>query len=203
MLNTTTYLPKLKEFEGVFSYMYEDTTGNVTVGVGNMLPNAAAAQKIAFVKRPDPAAKPPVLAGPATADDIKADFDNVNKQPSGKLASYYKQFTKLDLPDEVIDTLLTARVSEFTTTLLATFPDFNTYPEEACAAIFDMAFNLGIGKLTSQFPSFCTAVKAKDWVTAAAQCHRLGIQDSRNTWTKAQLEKVDADAKASAANAKK
>jgi GH24 family phage-related lysozyme (muramidase) len=203
MLNTATYLPKLKEFEGVFSYMYEDTTGNVTVGVGNMLPNAAAAQKLAFVRRPDPTAKPPVLAGPATADEIKADFDNVNKQPAGKLATYYKQFTKLDLPDNAIDALLTARVSSFTTTLLATFTDFNMYPDEVCAAVFDMAFNLGIGKLTSQFPSFCTAVKAKDWATAAAQCHRVGIPDSRNTWTKAQLEKADADAKASAAKAKK
>lgn len=203
MLNTATYLPKLKEFEGVFSYMYEDTTGNVTVGVGNMLPNAAAAQKLAFVRRPDPTAKPPVLAGPATADEVKADFDNVNKQPAGKLASYYKQFTKLDLPDNAIDALLTARVSSFTTTLLATFTDFNMYSDEVCAAVFDMAFNLGIGKLTSQFPSFCTAVKAKDWATAAAQCHRVGIPDSRNAWTKAQLEKADADAKASAAKAKK
>ena len=40
MLNTTTYLPKLKEFEGSIPYMYLDTTSNVTVGVGNMLPSA-------------------------------------------------------------------------------------------------------------------------------------------------------------------
>src|ERR1017187_236323 len=150
MLDTTTYLTKLKEFEGVFSYMYEDTAGNVTVGVGNLLANAAAAQKLAFVRRPNPSAKPPVLPGPATADEIKADFDNVNKQPAGKLASYYRQFTQLDLPDSVIDSLLRSRVREFTTTLCATFPDFNSYPAEACAAIFDMAFNLGLGKLTSQ-----------------------------------------------------
>jgi GH24 family phage-related lysozyme (muramidase) len=200
MLDTTTYLPKLKQFEGVASYMYDDTAGNVTVGVGNMLPSVAAAQKLAFVRRPDIAAKPPVLAGPASPDEIKMDFDNVNKQPAGKLVTYYKQFTKLDLPETVIDQLLQANVRAFTTTLSATFPDFNTYPNEACAAIFDMAFNLGVGKLTSQFPSFCTAVKAEDWATAAAQCHRLGIQESRNTWTKAQLEKAAADAKAKAPN---
>ena len=103
MLDTTTYLPKLKQFEGVASYMYDDTAGNVTVGVGNMLPSVAAAQKLAFVRRPDIAAKPPVLAGPASPDEIKTDFDNVNKQPAGKLVTYYKQFTKLDLPETVID----------------------------------------------------------------------------------------------------
>ncbi len=199
MLNKTAYLPKLKEFEGSIPYMYLDTAGNVTVGVGNMLPNVAAAQALAFVRRPDVKAKPPVLAGPATAAEIKTDFDNVNKQPAGRFASYYKQFTKLNLPEYVINELLNSRVQNFIVTLSATFPDFNSYPEEACAAIFDMAYNLGLGKLTSQFPSFCAAVKAKDWATAAAQCNRLGIPDSRNAWTKSQLEKAAADAKPKAA----
>jgi GH24 family phage-related lysozyme (muramidase) len=54
MLDTATYLPKLKVFEGSVPYMYLDTTGNVTVGVGKMLPNAAAAQKLGFIRRPDP-----------------------------------------------------------------------------------------------------------------------------------------------------
>jgi GH24 family phage-related lysozyme (muramidase) len=176
--------------------MYEDTAGNVTVGVGKMLPNAAAAQKLGFVRRADPTAKPPVVAGPATPDEIKADFDSVNSQPSGKLASYYKQFTKLDLPDSVISTLLNADVQSFLSSVIASFPDFNAYPAEACAAIFDMAYNLGAGKLVSDFPTFCKAVKAKDWATAAKECQRGGIGDSRNAWTKAQLETADADSKA-------
>ncbi len=195
MLDTATYLPKLKVFEGSVSYMYLDTTGNVTVGVGKMLPNAAAAQKLGFIRRPDPLAKPPVLPGTATADEIKADYDNVKKQSSGKLFTYYKQFTKLDLPDSVIDTLLRADVTQFTTSVTATFPDFATYPNEACAAIFDMAYNLGIGKLTSQFPTFCKAVKDKDWTTAAKECNRTGISDDRNTWTKAQFDAAAAAAK--------
>ncbi len=196
MLDTATYLPKLNEFEGSYSYMYEDTAGNVTVGVGKMLPNAAAAQKLGFVRRANPTAKPPVVAGPATPDEIKADFDSVNSQPSGKLASYYKQFTKLDLPDSVISSILNADVQSFLSSVIASFPDFNSYPAEACAAIFDMAYNLGAGKLVSDFPTFCKAVKAKDWATAAKECQRGGIGDARNAWTKAQLEKADADAKA-------
>ncbi len=196
MLDTAIYLPKLKEFEGSYSYMYEDTAGNVTVGVGKMLPNAAAAQKLGFVRRANPTAKPPVVAGPATPDEVKADFDSVNSQPSGKLASYYKQFTKLDLPDNVINTLLNADVQSFLSSVIASFPDFNSYPVEACAAIFDMAYNLGSGKLVSDFPTFCKAVKAKDWATAVKECQRGGIGDARNAWTKAQLEKADADSKA-------
>jgi GH24 family phage-related lysozyme (muramidase) len=195
VLDTITYLPKLKEFEGVYSYMYLDTTGNVTVGVGNLLPSAAAAQKLAFVLRPNPLASPPILTRPATLDEIAADFDSIDNQPPGKLAGYYKQFTRLDLPGNVIDALLGSRVQEFTAALCTAFPDFNSYPAEACAAIFDMAFNMGLGKLTSAFPSFCKAVKRMDWATAAAQCRRIGINNARNDWTKAQLEKACANSK--------
>jgi GH24 family phage-related lysozyme (muramidase) len=196
MLDTPSYLPKLKEFEGNYSYMYLDTTGNVTVGVGEMLPNAAAAQKFAFVRRADATAKPPVLPGAATADEIKADFDNVKKQTAGKLATYYRQFTKLDLPQSVIDATVTAEVFQFTVSLTASFPDFNSYPTEACAALFDMAYNLGISGLTSKFPTFCKVVKDKDWATTAKQCQRGGIGDARNDWTKAQFEKAAAGAAA-------
>lgn len=200
MLDLTTYLPKLKIFEGNVGFMYLDTATPpcVTVGVGEMLPNAAAAQKLAFVRRPDPTAKPPVVAGPATADEIKADFDNVKKQDGGKASSYYKQFTKLDLPQSVIDSTVNSEIVHFKVSLVASFPDFESYPAEACAALFDMAYNLGMDGLNSKFPTFCKAVKARDWATAAKECHRNGPSDDRNDWTKAQFEKVAADAAAAA-----
>ena len=37
-------LEKLKEFEGCVPWMYRDTVGKVTVGVGLMLPDVEAAQ---------------------------------------------------------------------------------------------------------------------------------------------------------------
>jgi GH24 family phage-related lysozyme (muramidase) len=176
MLDIATYLPKLKEFEGVYSHMYLDTAEHVTVGAGQMLANVAAAQKLAFVVRPDPAANPPVTARPATTDEIQADFNSVNQQPGGRVAGFYRQFTKLDLPASAIDSVLNSKVEEFTASLCARFSDFNSYPAEACAAIFDMAYNLGVEKLTSEFPTFSKAVKAMDWATAAQECQRRGYR---------------------------
>jgi GH24 family phage-related lysozyme (muramidase) len=200
VLDKKTYLPLLKSssFEGTVPYMYEDTEGNVTVGVGFLLPSVVEAQKLGFARRPSLTSRPPVHAGPATPAEIKTDFENVDRQPYGKGygAIYYKQFTKLDLPSDVINRILEAKVEQFLVQVVAQFPDYNSYPSEACAAIFDMAYNLGVGKLTSLFPSFCSAVNKQDWKTAAGQCHRLGIQESRNTWTKAQFEKAAAVAKA-------
>jgi GH24 family phage-related lysozyme (muramidase) len=193
MFNTIPYLPKLKEFEGAIPYMYLDTGGNVTVGVGNLVASADAAQQLGFVRRADPGATPPALAGPATGDEIQTDFDNVNKQAPGRMASYYRQFTRLDLPDAVISSLLSSRVTDFKIKLVAAFPDFDSYPEEACAGIFDMAFNLGVTGLTSKFPTFCKGVRSKDWATAARECKRSPpVNDDRNDWTKAQFDKAAA-----------
>lgn len=194
MLDLTTYLPKLKEFEGVYSYMYLDTAEKVTVGVGQLLPNAEAAQKLAFVLRAS--ANPPVLARPATPDEIRADFDNVSQQPGGRTASFYKEFTKLDLPDSAIDAVLEAKIEEITKQLCIAFPDFTSYPAEACAAILDMGYNLGVEKLTTAFPSFSRAVRARDWATAAQECERRGPGPDRNNWTKAQLETAASAVKA-------
>lgn len=188
MLDTSTYLPILSGFEGAIRYMYLDTAGKVTVGVGNMLPDATAAQALPFVVRPEPGADPSAAPIAATSDQIAADFANITQQTKAMAASYYKQFTTLDLPDDAIMTLLTSRVQDFTSQLVATFPNFNDYPSQACAAIFDMAFNLGLKKVTNNFPSFSAAVRAADWTTAAAQCHRLPpISDTRNNWTQAQF----------------
>jgi GH24 family phage-related lysozyme (muramidase) len=53
--------------------MYLDTVGKVTIGVGNMLPNVAAAQKLAFVVR--------TTKKKAIKDQIETDFEAVkNKQ---------------------------------------------------------------------------------------------------------------------------
>jgi GH24 family phage-related lysozyme (muramidase) len=166
--------------------MYLDTGGNVTVGVGNLLVSANHAAQLGFVRR--------ASLGTATAAEIQADFDNITRQLAGKSAGYYKQFTKLDLPEAVITSLLNQRVTEFTAKLFGAFPDFESYPSQACAAIFDMGFNLGVAGLTAKFPVFCKAVKTRDWETAARECHRAPpINNDRNSWTKTQFEQAAAD----------
>jgi GH24 family phage-related lysozyme (muramidase) len=201
MLDTVTYLPQLKLFEGVYTYMYEDTGGNVTVGVGFMLPSAAAAQKLPFVRRPNLVLRQPVLPGPATAAEIQTDFDNVDKQKYGKgyAAGYYRQFTKLDLPIDAINRLLDAKVRDFLLQIVASFPGYNSWPSSACAAVFDMAYNLGIQIFTTQFSQLCKAIRDKNWATAAAQCHRRNIPETRNAWTKTQFAKAASESAYSAA----
>lgn len=51
MFNWQYFRRELKISEGSVPTMYLDTVGKVTVGVGNILPNVAAAAKLSFVVR--------------------------------------------------------------------------------------------------------------------------------------------------------
>ena len=105
-------------------------------------------------------------------NQIASDFSALIGKPDGQPSGYYRGFTSVRLTNEAIQSLLSSRVTGFLNDLTAAFPDYDSYPAPACAAIFDMAFNLGLEGLTGKFPHFCAAVKAQDWTTAAAQCQR-------------------------------
>lgn len=172
--------------EGSYSYMYLDTRGYVTVGVGKMLPDVATAQKLAFVVRTTKVA--------ASAEEIKSDFEAVKKQPKAHLASWYQKHTKLDLPDAEIDKLLKVEVAKFEQQLKKNFKDYDKYPAPARRALLDMAYNLGIDGLL-KFKKLKAAAEKGDWKTAAAECHRNGPSDDRNDWTKARFLEAAAPAK--------
>lgn len=178
----TDFNREIKISEGVIPHLYLDTVGAVTVGVGNMLPNVAAAQQLRFVQR--------TTQAPANADEIAADFDAVRQQPKGKVAGAYKAHTKLDLPAAAIDELLDARIAGFQRELRSKFADFDRYPITAQFALVDMAFNLGTHGLVTKFPKFTKAVIAKDWATAAKESHRPQVQASRNATVRRWLEEA-------------
>lgn len=161
----------LKAGEGSIPWMYLDTVGKVTVGVGNMLPDVAAAQALAFVDANGAAASAVRIAG---------DYRAVASLPAGKVARVYRHVTTVRLTESGIDDLLDARITEFETGLRRLFPDFDAFPDPARMGVLDMAFNLGLHGLETKFPSFCRNVRNRDWQGCAQQCHRRGISDARN-----------------------
>jgi GH24 family phage-related lysozyme (muramidase) len=169
----------LEPSEGNVSHMYLDTKGLVTVGIGNMLPSAAAAQALPFIDRD--------TRNRATAAQIATDFASVESQPDSKASKYYRQFTKLDLPSVDVDSLFRARVDEFVGQLKAAYPQFDSYPAGAKLALLDLVFNMGIGKLKShtEWPKLNAAIAKQDWITAASECNRPDANARRNAETKA------------------
>ena len=175
-----TLRKKLAEYEGSIPHMYLDTKGYVTVGVGHLLTSAAAAQKLDFRKG----------GKKATAAEIKTDYDTVEKQTKGKLASFYKKHTELVLAQTTIDSLTDKHIQSFEKELKRIYADFDKYPSEVRLALFDMIFNLGMTKLKNVFVNFTAAIKAKNWKKAATASKRAGIQPARNNYVKGLLEKA-------------
>lgn len=164
-------------FEGNISHMYLDTEGYVTVGIGNMLPNAAAAVLLRFTNR--------TTKNDATEAEIKADFESVAKQAKAQSALKYKEFTKLDMPDVEVNRLFQSRIAEFQKQLRKLYPKYDEYPASAQLAMLDMAFNMGAGGLKTKWPKLNKSIDALSWADAAEQCERPGANAVRNSGTKA------------------
>jgi GH24 family phage-related lysozyme (muramidase) len=184
-------LAKLKEFEGCVPWMYRDTVGKVTVGVGLMLPDPTAAEALPFV----------LGTRPATPQEIAAEFARVTALPLGRASAFYKIPTSLELTQPTIDAKLTAVLENFESDLRTQLPHYDALPDTVKLALLDMIYNLGPQGLFKGFPHLMAAVETGAWAQAAEHCLRRGPSPARNAWTRQQfLDAVVGAIKAEAEN---
>jgi len=165
-------------FEGRIHWMYLDTAGVVTVGVGQAIPTPESALAYPF-QRPN--------AEFASREEILAEYALVKGMLRGNVAKAYRRSTSLLLSDEAIDRTLRNTIATCVAELGQTFPQFHAFPDPARVALIDMAFNLGITKLRRNYPIFCKLVQQQEWAAASSHCHRIGPSEARNVWTKEQF----------------
>jgi len=170
-------IAKLKEFEGSVPWMYLDTVGRVTVGVGLMLPNATSAVALPFMNGDRR----------ATAEEIEKEFARISALAKGKTAKFYKKDGGIRLSEEAIDERLRGVLAGFEGYLKTHVPGYDRLPDVAKMALLDMIYNLGPGRLFEQFPRLLAAVGTGDWRRAAEMCSRRGPGPQRNEWTKDQF----------------
>ncbi|HEY6945085.1 MAG TPA: hypothetical protein VI431_08080 [Candidatus Acidoferrum sp.] len=171
-------LAHLEIFEGTVPWMYLDTRGFVTVGVGELLANSAKAQTLTFV---DPSGQP------STPDAILDEFNRVSSLAPAKVSAFYRTPTSPVLPHTAIDTLLMNHLNFFDGQLAGRFPSYTGFPDPAKLGLLDMIYNLGVTGLFKGFPHFMGVVDKQDWLGAAANCHRVGPRQARNDWTRQQF----------------
>jgi GH24 family phage-related lysozyme (muramidase) len=170
-------LTKLKEFEGCVPWMYRDTVGKVTVGVGLMLPDAKAAQALPFF----------LGVRAATQQEIAAEYARVDAMTLGRASSFYKIPTSLTLTQQTIDSKLSSVLQGFEADLRTEFPHYDTLPDAIKMALLDMIYNLGPAGLFKGFPHLVAAVQTGSWAQAAEHCMRRGPSQARNNWTQQQF----------------
>jgi GH24 family phage-related lysozyme (muramidase) len=170
------YLPICESFEGRCNWMYQDSVGKVTTGVGLLIPTVQAAVAMPFQD----------LDGPASEPAITAEYYRVLAMPTGHSAAFYRGH--LTLPDDFIDLCLKNVVLSRDTNMRDAFQNYDAMPDGVKMALLDMSLNLGTAGLLAKFPHFCEAVRAGNWQAAEAQCNRPQLGMPRNDWTKKQFQ---------------
>ncbi len=170
-------LTKIKEFEGSVPWMYQDTVGKVTVGVGLMLVNETAAHALPFTSG----------GRPADLQQIGTEFARVSAMRKGLLAKAYFSKEGLELSDATIDAKLRDTLVGFEGYLRSYVKGYDGLPVGAKLALLDMIYNLGPGRLFAEYPRLVAAIERGDWATAAQASPRRGPSAARNAWVKQQL----------------
>lgn len=167
-------LPKMDQwaftapFEGIVPHLYLDSRGFTTCGVGFLIVNATDLVSYAWY--------------PNTQIAL-VDYHMVRRCELGHVASWYKQFCKASLSEPAMRAVFDQKIKVLEEALSVRWA-LAACPAPARTAIIDMAYNIGVGGL-NKFEKLHAAVLAHDWSTAANECHRNGVQDSRNLATKA------------------
>ena len=181
-------------FEGFAQHMYLDVKGNVTVGIGHLIPDAEAATRLNFHHRETN----------GEVDDKhkrKGKVHAMHKRNSYNLVLYsgitngsleaFIDVTHLDLDPVVIGDIFRNDVREFVEQLKGEFLDFETYPASAQLGMLDLIYNIGQERFFGRFPVFRKALKLRNWIKVAEESHRLEeINGEKNETMKRRNEVV-------------
>lgn len=166
-------------YEGFVQHMYLDVEGNVTVGIGHLIKDAAAAMRLPFYTR-----KTSESSGSDKTDDlfdkIEKDFNTVRAATTKAKygASAFKKITKIDLGIREINALLGADVRQVIAELKYEFPNYETYPGLVQLGMLDLAYNMGARKFASQFTEFRKGLDSRNWAKVAKESRRTETDSS-------------------------
>ena len=167
-------------FEGSIPHMYLDNSkfGIVTCGVGFALEEVENALELPWYTQDSG----PNVSHQSTRSEISFDFKRVAAMCPGRAAGTYRCPTSPLLTEGDITRILEQDLGGFASELIPIFPDYMAWPLPAQLAILDMAYNLGIAGL-KKYTHLLAGASAELWVKCANECHRNGIDSTRNSWT--------------------
>lgn len=177
-------LADLLRWEGNVRYMYLDSKGLVTVGIGNLLRTVDDAKKLPFVNATNGGT-------PASEAEIAQAYAAVSQLPANKTRGTYKMTPSIELTDETSRDLALARTkNEFLPRLRRAFPDFHLYPKSAQRFMLDMAYNGGVGIFKKR--NMVGLIEQRQWVAAIGCLLRTG-NPSRTAWREMLLKQAAAE----------
>lgn len=153
------------KFEGVVPHLYKDSRGLVTCGVGFLCTHIDELVRMPWSP---------------SSEAALADYQLVYGAPAARAPSFYARLTTARLPPEAMVQMFCDRVANVRRGLRDWH--LERMPESAQLALVDMGYNLGVVGL-GKFRRLRAACDDADWHSAAAECHRQGVQEARNQAT--------------------
>lgn len=163
MTDIVTYLI---HHEGSVSHLYLDTRGNVTVGVGFMIPSPEHCQDYDWT--------------PGVGAALQ-DFHRVAKMAPAHPAPFYKRACNARMTETAIRETLEGKVASLRDAISEHWCLID-HPVSVQIALLDMAYNLGVAGL-AKFGDLHEYVLAGEYEKAATECSRRGVSESRNSQT--------------------
>ncbi len=165
-INQNVFLQHLKTpgIELFVPYMYLDTEGKVTVGIGTLLPDAGTARRLPFVERHS--------GKPADKEYVAIAFENVRTSslPHGEWL-LFRRVTSIELSEANAELKALADMDNFINILSSKsyYPDYNTYPATAKMGLLDLAYNRGAKGARDDYKKTTAAKYRRDWKKAGIE----------------------------------
>lgn len=172
----------VRKFEDYIQYMYRDSEGYVTVGLGHKFENVEEAKSLVFWKREIKVSETTRVR--ADAADVETAFNAVKKADlvMNSKATAFKNLkhNNIDLDINEIERLFISDVREFVRQLQTKkdFSDFDTYPAPVQLGMLDLLYTIGFkgffgSKTDTGFEKLAGALKYRNWIEAAEETHRV------------------------------
>lgn len=161
----------LKAHEGVVPHLYVDTTGNITCGVGFLVPSWKDVAQYAWDNQQE-----------ATADYryLAEQLRLFPKDFIGRPMKFYKERTTARLKS--VDEQLARKIAQFERLLSEHGLKVTGMPWQAYQVTIDLVYQVGVAGLINNFPSYCAAIARADWARAAKECSVKQAGKERNEW---------------------
>ncbi|MDX1416769.1 MAG: peptidoglycan-binding domain-containing protein [Candidatus Promineifilaceae bacterium] len=161
-------------FEGKVPFMYLDTQGYVTIGIGNKLDNVQEAQNLDFVYK--------TTKQPAAVAEIAAEYNYVQTRTDLMLTKRagwaYDDVTSLCLEDPALMAKFNHDLRSHAANVVsmnAEFHDFENWPADAQLGLLSLTWAQGPN--FNKWPKFRRACAVGDWYEAAKESH---LDESKN-----------------------
>lgn len=173
---------RLREEEGTPNYIYLDTKGLRSVGVGINVDKWKDFSEVNWN----------VNGCPATYEEQLEAFNkygDLKKQGywGDKITSDHFEFkSNLRITEEEKERLLMKHLENDLAALEKYVPEFKSFPTELQEVLLDIRYNTGnAGR--GKWPKLYEAIEREDLIEMAKQTHRTGIGEKRNKWAREKI----------------